>query len=1263
MIPRPILLSFVMASSVFAQDAPEGTTSNSREIQAVPAPGPVVIDGDDKDWDLSAGIWSYNNPTLVDRYSVWTHVMWDEKGVYVLMRYRDSSPMKNAASGIDFERSWQADAFQGRVVFDEKTDAEHQMHINIFYSTPDDKPFMIVQHGGFKSEEPYDETGPARADQLEKYGNTMESHGGKVAFKAWEDGKGYNMEAFWPWSYLRTNAEPLKAGDSFILGVEAMWGSDTGEALEHRLVDSLKDDTVNRIFFFRAKDGWGRVVLAPEGNLKITEQQKELQAARLKQFVDYDTVGSIPITYSVPADSDVTIAIDNAEGRRVRNLFGQYPREAGEHTDLWDGLDDSGSAVPPGKYSATVVDHPPVELKFVNSVYNSATPPWVTSKGSLTWGSNHGNPTTAATRGDVTLLGFTGTEGSTGLQRVNADGIIQWTDRTELLDVTLDDKKAYIISRESHTARVMVRSLDLETGKILLFDNPERSTETILPLEYKEVPDGSSIAYAEGKLFVFIPGKGTWKIDPATGAIEQELTIPDLVALDNHEDRLLGLLSDGRIVRLDASGKVTETVLKTSGLTKPVRFAISQDGTRFAISDQGTHQVFIFEQSGKLINTLGEARKTEDKLRPAGKFIETDLNLPLGLAFDKAGRLWVAEADYSGRRVTLWNSDGTLASQFWGAADYGAMYGFPFVHDSTRFIVHGIEFKLDPNPDIMNKPTQERPLMFHPEISGVNRGLIYELNGHEYAMTPHDGASRSFEIAKRDKDGVFKVVVKVEYDNHRTPEVNESKAWIDKNHNGKEDEGETVNGIKGANVYWTAGWVRPDLTIITADQYIYRPTGFTDSGVPLYDFNKPELPKTPVPFITKGDNNDKGPNGSMGSMVMDSAGNISDGLNYATIDGRIGSYPSPHKRHDAPAARRGLIVAPFRTNGVVEDVPGVGSITAIGGDRGEWFLLTLDGLYLSSILQDSKGDVTLDDKYVNQESFGGWIWRDEKDRILVQLGGPSFRIMEVLGLDKARKNIVNLDVTEKEIQEGVKIAAASKKAAYEEPKTLSITKLDNLPYMPPSPETGVSVPLIPGAETARVQEEGDPTRWFRVSMARNDNDLVIAWQVNDPSPWKNAEGRFSHAFIGGDSVDLQLDVPGRGPIRVLGAPVGGENTVAYWQKTADAQENPTTYVVPNNEANAQKFDIVKRLQKAQIKVDVGSGKYSVLMTIPLAELGLDSADVKELKGVVGVIFSDPAGSNRAARMYWHQKDTGMVSDVPTESSLQPDKWGTIEIKP
>ena len=203
------------------------------------------------------------------------------------------------------------------------------MHVNLFYSTPENKPYMIVKHGGFKDKPPYDATGPDRPDLTERFGSTMEKAGGQIAFAAWPDGKGYNCEAFWPWTYLRLGGQPLKPGDSFTFGIEAMWGNADGTTYLHRLADGIKDARSTAFSCSAPATAGAKPSSASRANWTITQEQKALHAQRLKAFVDYDTYGSIPIRYELPEDRDVTIAIDNEQGERVRNLFGQFPRKKG----------------------------------------------------------------------------------------------------------------------------------------------------------------------------------------------------------------------------------------------------------------------------------------------------------------------------------------------------------------------------------------------------------------------------------------------------------------------------------------------------------------------------------------------------------------------------------------------------------------------------------------------------------------------------------------------------------------------------------------------------------------------------------------------------------------------------------------------------------------------------------------------------------------------------------------------------------------------
>ena len=1252
------MLFLVAALGTLASGEETGMSLNA-QITVVPAPGAVVIDGETGDWDLSAGVWSYNSPTIVGKVSVWTHLMWDAQGIYFLARFADTTPLANPTMGKDFGMSWKNDCFQARVIFDDHQPDEHQMHVNMFYAAPEAKPYMIVHHGGFKD----NDTGPARPEQEQRLGATMEQAGGKIAFHPWADGKGYNCEAFWPWSYCRTNAKPLAAGEQFTFGIEALWSNS-------RLADLIKNDQVNRIFMFRARNGWGSAVLSDHGHLQLSAEQERIHATRLKAFVDYDTYGAIPIAYTLPGDGvrDVTVAIDDASGKRVRNLMGQHPRSGVANRELWDGLDDDGKPVAAGDYAVTVVDHKPVEVAFVNSVYNAGTPPWKTETSKRLWGSNHGFPTTIASRQGTMLVGFTGVEGATGLLRADADAIIQWTDSGEVADVTLDDRYAYALSIDSWIQQVVVRRFDLANGRTVPFADAAKSVQAVLPRAFNAAAVSSTLALSGDVVYALIkgteaaPGNLLIGIHRTTGALTAPLPADILVAITARNDVVYGLLTDGTVATVDPLSGATAALFTIAGLGQPMRLAISQDGQRFAVSDQRANQVFVVDAHGAAVTTLGKPYTAINHMRPPGTFVATDFIAPLGVAFDASGRLWIAEAEGSCRRVTTWSPAGanfSLSKQYWGGADYGAMGGFPITNDSTRFIAHGIEFALDPQPQPGVKPTQEQALRFHPALAHDQRGLVYTLNGHDYAVTtPGYLGDGGFLVAKRDAAGVFTPCVRVQFATRK--KVNgqwqavPASTWVDRNDNGQVDADETT-AFNDIRAYWSNGWTRPDLTIVTHSLHIYRPHGFSAAGVPLYDFAKPESAPNPLkltPFEQ----------GSTGTLVMDDAGDLSDGISFHTIAGKSGKYPNRYGRHNAPAAQRGVLIAPFRTNGVVEGVPGVGAITALGGDRGEWFLLSMDGLYLSSILQDAKGDLTMDETFTGQESFGGFLWKDEKGRMLAQLGGPSYLIVEIKGLETTRKQVQSLSITQAQIDQGQAIANARRSAASNEPNELLITRLASLPSEPVAADQARSQPLVSGASEVVVRMPGDPSRWFKVALMHDGKDLAVLWQVADASPWKNGSTRFTHAFIGGDCVDLKLDVPGRGPLRLLVAPLDGKNTVIYSQTTASSKDSHVTYMVGNNPANATNLDVVQILTTATAVSKVGINGYSVLLRVPLADLGLDPATTT-LKGITGVIYSDPLGTNRLARMYWFDKATDLVSDVPSEARLEARKWGVMRFAP
>jgi flagellar hook assembly protein FlgD len=59
-------------------------------------------------------------------------------------------------------------------------------------------------------------------------------------------------------------------------------------------------------------------------------------------------LAEVSISYTVPKDSRVSLAVYDKEGRMVRTLLTGKPLAKGKHASTWDGLDRYGNPMPAG---------------------------------------------------------------------------------------------------------------------------------------------------------------------------------------------------------------------------------------------------------------------------------------------------------------------------------------------------------------------------------------------------------------------------------------------------------------------------------------------------------------------------------------------------------------------------------------------------------------------------------------------------------------------------------------------------------------------------------------------------------------------------------------------------------------------------------------------------------------------------------------------------------------------------------------------------
>ena len=92
---------------------------------------------------------------------------------------------------------------------------------------------------------------------------------------------------------------------------------------------------------------------------------------------------------------------------------------------------------------------------------------------------------------------------------------------------------------------------------------------------------------------------------------------------------------------------------------------------------------------------------------------------------------------------------------------------------------------------------------------------------------------------------------------------------------------------------------------------------------------------------------------------------------------------------------------------------------------------------------------------------------------------------------------------------------------------------------------------------------------------------------------------------------------------------------------------------------SKQFDRVEILKDVKLKLKILPGGYRIEMALPLDTLGLAPKPGLTIRGDVGIVTSDANGLSNAARVYWANKNTNLVNDLPLEAWLFPGSWGAI----
>ncbi|WP_263351578.1 hypothetical protein [Acidicapsa acidisoli] len=516
----------------------------------------------------------------------------------------------------------------------------------------------------------------------------------------------------------------------------------------------------------------------------------------------------IPVRFTLPSPSYVSLVIDDAQGNRVRNLVSDTLFPAGPNTVWWDGSDDLGRVpdaaahglylipthfVSPGRYQVRGIYHQAIDLRYQFSIYNAGHPAWETPDGTGGWLTNHTPASSAlfvpadkAPGGKpLVYLGCWVSEGGSGLAWVDLDGNKQggrgwiggaWTAAQFLAGDTgpraNPDIYAYagaVFGEGLTKTTIRVTGLSGHGDKAILnytFDLDEKPRDRTASVALWKQELGGLAIHNNVAVVSLTLLKKLLFADATTGKILGEAPVdsPQGLAFDLQGNLLVlsgkhllryRLSSDG--ASLHPEQLAAPQLVVAEGLDSPSGLTVDDNGNIY-VSDQGnSNQVKMYSSAGKFLRAIGHPGPSH-----AGPYDPMHMNNPKGMTVDSNNRLWVTEDDFQPKRVSLWSLDGSLIKTFYGPPEYGGG-GSLDPKDKTKFYYHEMEFKLDWKTgsyaitSILDRPDKDSfpfPRFGSPESVEYSDGHRYFDN--TYLAYPTNGVS--IAVLYLDTGGVIRPV-------------------------------------------------------------------------------------------------------------------------------------------------------------------------------------------------------------------------------------------------------------------------------------------------------------------------------------------------------------------------------------------------------------------------------------------------------------------------------------------------------------------------
>jgi len=1027
-----------------------------------------------------------------------------------------------------------------------------------------------------------------------------------------------------------------------------------------------------------------------------------------------------PIEFTLERESQVTVVIEDQNGKRIRNLIAATRLPPGRNLLSWDGYDDGEiqpdgstirSLVAPGTYTARGLTSDGLRLIYEFPVNSPGTPPWFTKERNGAWLADH-------TSGQAVVFAPADDDGFLGKDQ---DRLIITAKTAECGDafmaLNLDGKK--IIGNSDFGwnggyGLAIDRGPQAPNGAddpwlySLMFGGKEvsllvfsRSGKTMRPFKQQvQKPyvwnggiSGDSLAAWNGRVVISVPqDNALLVVDPMgkkklIGSIE--IPNPRGVLFDPQGRLLVATATQVRRLTLDLDKATVakEEVLVATGLEDAQQLALDKSGNLY-VGDWGkSHQVKVFSPTGKPLRTFGKPGGPQ-----IGPFDAERMHRPKGLAIDSRDQLWVVDCEHLPKRITTWSiKDGKMLKTLTGGPKYGGG-GTLDPEDPTKLYYSifdgGYTMKLD-----WVKGTYAVDSVYAREMGKfTNRdrdNFVLGIPEDVYRVKENTFLCGSGSIWHLDKNGVAEPVALVgalnlqesthgSWNPARNPGVQEFFAkpgdgkklgfsdlviWSDRNRDGRASPDEfaywrTPTPYFGSNINFNA-----DLSFTVRGCAFPAPT-ILPNGVPVWEKESQLTPLTgderPWGSVATGD-------GWTVHVGRDHRAANRPGRYNAILgwrDGkRLWEYPSlvgtviPSNPGTIIMARR-ILGVPFKAQRGE-----AGTVFGINGEKGSMYLMTSDGLFIQDVGGDMRVLPTIGQKYLEAKRgmvVEGASFHDEHY-------GPSLSQTKegdvILIAGKEFSAIFTVD--------GLQNVKRRTFATV----TFDATRLAGLSetIVVPSRQRGRQTLSVAGGGKA-PEVDGDLADWKDgVEWARLDDRasatlrvagdrLYAAWRTGDPNALANAPGEPSLLFKRGGAVDLMLATDPKAA-RNRREPVAGDLRLLATMQNGKPTAVLYRAVVPGT-AQADRVPFESPVGRVDFdRVDIVSADLQLAqkggdieLSIPLKTLGLTSVD----EGTVlqgDIGLLRGTGAMTTQRLYWNNLDTAICSDIPSEARLAPANWG------